>query len=343
MKRFLNTLFVTSDDIYLSLHDENVEALKDKKSLQKVPLQNLENIISFSYKGASPALLGECAKRHIGFSFMTPNGKFLARIAGQDNGNIILRKLQYRISDNKEASLKIARLIITAKIYNARSVIMRALRDHALSVDEKKFGEVVKSMLSSARAAIDSGDGNTLRGIEGDAARAYFSVMDDMILQNKKKIYFHGRSRRPPKDPFNAMLSFAYTLLSHDCACAAEAVGLDSYAGFLHRDRPGRESLALDLMEELRSIYADRVVLSLINNRVVDGKDFKMMENGAVLMSDDARKKFISKWQERKRSEITHPFLEEKIPWGLVPYTQALLMARFIRGDIEAYPPFMWK
>ncbi|MCI5568009.1 MAG: type I-C CRISPR-associated endonuclease Cas1c [Veillonellaceae bacterium] len=343
MKRFLNTLFVTSDDIYLSLHDENVEALKDKKSLQKVPLQNLENIISFSYKGASPALLGECAKRHIGFSFMTPNGKFLARIAGQDNGNIILRKSQYRISDNKEASLKIARLIITAKIYNARSVIMRALRDHALSVDEKKFGEVVKSMLSSARAAIDSGDGNTLRGIEGDAARAYFSVMDDMILQNKKKFYFHGRSRRPPKDPFNAMLSFAYTLLSHDCACAAEAVGLDSYAGFLHRDRPGRESLALDLMEELRSIYADRVVLSLINNRVVDGKDFKMMENGAVLMSDDARKKFISKWQERKRSEITHPFLEEKIPWGLVPYTQALLMARFIRGDIEAYPPFMWK
>ena len=274
---------------------------------------------------------------------MTPNGKFLARIAGQDNGNIILRKSQYRISDNKEASLKIARLIITAKIYNARSVIMRALRDHALSVDEKKFGEVVKSMLSSARAAIDSGDGNTLRGIEGDAARAYFSVMDDMILQNKKKFYFHGRSRRPPKDPFNAMLSFAYTLLSHDCACAAEAVGLDSYAGFLHRDRPGRESLALDLMEELRSIYADRVVLSLINNRVVDGKDFKMMENGAVLMSDDARKKFISKWQERKRSEITHPFLEEKIPWGLVPYTQALLMARFIRGDIEAYPPFMWK
>lgn len=343
MKRFLNTLFVTSDDIYLSLHDENVEALKDKKSLQKVPLQNLENIISFSYKGASPALLGECAKRHIGFSFMTPNGKFLARIAGQDNGNIILRKSQYRISDNKEASLKIARLIITAKIYNARSAIMRALRDHALSVDEKKFGEVVKSMLSSARAAIDSGDGNTLRGIEGDAARAYFSVMDDMILQNKKKFYFHGRSRRPPKDPFNAMLSFAYTLLSHDCACAAEAVGLDSYAGFLHRDRPGRESLALDLMEELRSIYADRVVLSLINNRVVDGKDFKMMENGAVLMSDDARKKFISKWQERKRSEITHPFLEEKIPWGLVPYTQALLMARFIRGDIEAYPPFMWK
>lgn len=343
MKRFLNTLFVTSDDIYLSLHDENVEALKDKKSLQKVPLQNLENIISFSYKGASPALLGECAKRDIGFSFMTPNGKFLARIAGQDNGNIILRKSQYRISDNKEASLKIARLIITAKIYNARSVIMRALRDHALSVDEKKFGEVVKSMLSSARAAIDSGDGNTLRGIEGDAARAYFSVMDDMILQNKKKFYFHGRSRRPPKDPFNAMLSFAYTLLSHDCACAAEAVGLDSYAGFLHRDRPGRESLALDLMEELRSIYADRVVLSLINNRVVDGKDFKMMENGAVLMSDDARKKFISKWQERKRSEITHPFLEEKIPWGLVPYTQALLMARFIRGDIEAYPPFMWK
>ena len=343
MKRFLNTLFVTSDDIYLSLHDENVEALKDKKSLQKVPLQNLENIISFSYKGASPALLGECAKRHIGFSFMTPNGKFLARIAGQDNGNIILRKSQYRISDNKEASLKIARLIITAKIYNARSVIMRALRDHALSVDEKKFGEVVKSMLSSARAAIDSGDGNTLRGIEGDAARAYFSVMDDMILQNKKKFYFHGRSRRPPKDPFNAMLSFAYTLLSHDCACAAEAVGLDSYAGFLHRDRPGRESLALDLMEELRSIYADRVVLSLINNRVVDGKNFKMMENGAVLMSDDARKKFISRWQERKRSEITHPFLEEKIPWGLVPYTQALLMARFIRGDIEAYPPFMWK
>lgn len=343
MRKLLNTLFATSEDLYLSLENENVAVWRDGTILQRIPLLTLESILYFGYKGASPALLGECVRRGIGFTFLTQNGNFLARVTGHAPGNILLHKVQYRISESEKESLAYARAMITAKIYNARTVILRGLRDHPLSVDGELCKAYCRELLQAAKAAAGAENADELRGIEGNAAQMYFSLLDGLILADKKHFYFHGRSKRPPLDRFNALLSFVYTLLAHDCASALEAVGLDSYAGFLHRDRPGRQSLALDLMEELRSAYADRFVLTLINNRVLTAKDFKIMEDGAVRMSDDGRRRLIEKWQERKRETITHPFLQEKIPWGLIPYVQALLLARSLRGDLDGYPPFLWK
>lgn len=343
MRKLLNTLFVNSEDVYLSLENDNILAWRENQVLQRIPLINLENIFYFGYKGASPVLLGACVKKHIGFCFITPQGKFLARAVGMTVGNILLRKEQYRISDDEEKSLAIARMMITGKILNARTVLMRALRDHTLSLDEPLFQTHIQDLKQSAKEAIKADDLDMLRGVEGNAAQSYFSLMDQMILTDKKHFYFHERSKRPPLDRMNALLSFAYTILAHDCASALEAVGLDSYAGFLHRDRPGRQSLALDLMEELRSPYADRFVLTLINNRVIQAKHFKVMEDGAVWLGDEGRRLFLTKWQDKKRETITHPFLGEKIYWGLIPYVQSLLLARYIRGDLDGYPPFLWK
>ena len=320
MRKLLNTLFVNSEDLYLSLDNENVAAWKGNEILQRIPLMNLENILYFGYKGASPALLGACVKRHIGFCFLTPQGKFLARAQGLTAGNVLLRK-----------------------ILNSRTVLMRFLRDHPLSVDATSFQAVIQDLQDSAREAAKADSLDHLRGIEGNAAVSYFSLFDALILNDKKHFYFHGRNKRPPLDRVNALLSFAYTLLAHDCASAIEAAGMDSYIGILHRDRPGRQSLALDLMEELRSVYADRFVLSLVNNRVLPAKCFQLMEDGAVLLNAEGRKTFLSKWQERKKETLTHPFLGEKIYWGLIPYVQALLLARYIRGDLDGYPPFIWK
>lgn len=343
MKHLMNTLFVTSDDIYLSLENENIVMWREKEVVRRIPLLNLENIIYFGYPGASPALLGECAKRHIGFCFMTQSGRFLARAVGASSGNVLLRKEQYRISDDEARSCAIARNFITGKIYNARTVLMRMARDHTASIDKVAYDEATDDLIALAQDASKAADLDSLRGVEGTAARVYFSLFDSMILGDKKTFSFDGRMKRPPRDPVNATLSFVYVILSHDCASALEAVGLDSYVGFLHRDRPGRESLALDIMEELRSIYADRFVLTLINNRVLTRKDFEWKENGAVWLKDDGRKALLTKWQERKREEIRHPFLDEKIQWGLVPFAQAMLLARFIRGDLDEYPPFFWK
>lgn len=343
MRKLLNTLFVNSEDLYLSLDNENVAAWKGNEILQRIPLINLENILYFGYKGASPALLGACVKRHIGFCFLTPQGKFLARAQGLTAGNVLLRKEQYRISEEEPRGLVIARTMIAGKILNSRTVLMRFLRDHPLSVDATSFQAVIQDLQDSAREAVKADSLDHLRGIEGNAAVSYFSLFDALILNDKKHFYFHGRNKRPPLDRVNALLSFAYTLLAHDCASAIEAAGMDSYIGILHRDRPGRQSLALDLMEELRSVYADRFVLSLINNRVLPASCFKPMEDGAVLLNAEGRKTFLSKWQERKKETLTHPFLGEKIYWGLIPYVQALLLARYIRGDLDGYPPFLWK
>lgn len=343
MRKLLNTLFVTSEDLYLSLENDNILAWREDQVLQRIPLINLENIFYFGYKGASPALLGACVKKHIGFCFLTPQGKFLARVVGMTVGNILLRKEQYRISDEEDRSLAVARMMIAGKILNGRIVLMRALRDHGLSVDQALFQTHIQDLKQSAKEAVKAETLDELRGVEGNAAQSYFSLMDQMILADKKHFYFQERSKRPPLDRVNALLSFAYTLLAHDCASALEAVGLDSYAGFLHRDRPGRQSLALDLMEELRSPYADRFVLTLINNRIIQAKHFKIMEDGAVLLDDEGRHLFLANWQEKKRETITHPFLGEKIYWGLIPYVQSLLLARYIRGDLDGYPPFLWK
>ena len=343
MRRLLNTLFILSDDVYLSLENENVVVNKGETVAARVPLLTLENIVYFGYKGASPALMGECARRGIGMCFMTRHGRFLARVCGQNLGNVLLRKKQYRLSEDLSASCAVAGNFIVGKIYNARTVIERCKRDHPQSVDVGKFAEVSQSLKQAVKAARAATDTETLRGIEGNAAVSYFSLFDDMILQNKSAFKFVSRSKRPPVGRVNALLSFAYTILAHDCASALEAVGLDAYVGFLHRDRPGRISLALDLMEELRAVYADRFVLTLINNRVVKEDDFDIKENGVALLNDNGRKNFLNAWQEKKRDSLIHPFLEEKMMWGLVPYVQALLLARHLRGDLEEYPAFMWK
>jgi len=343
MRKLLNTLYVTSPNTYLSLDGENIVILKDDAEITRLPLHNLEGIIAFGYTGASPALMGACAKRNISLTFMKPSGKFLARVVGEVRGNVTLRKTQYRISESKVESNKIAKNFIIGKLYNARWVVERATRDHGTRLDVEKLKGVSSSLVNSLKLIEECNDLDQLRGFEGEAAVQYFRVLDDLILQQKEHFYFHSRNKRPPLDNVNAMLSFVYTLLAHDVAAALETVGLDPYVGFLHRDRPGRISLALDLMEEFRSVYADRFVISLINKREVNAVGFTQKENGAVYMDDDTRKVILKAWQSKKQETITHPFLQEKIEWGLVPYAQAMLLGRFIRGDLDAYPPFMWK
>lgn len=343
MKKLLNTLFITQPDVYLSLDGDNIVLLKEQEQLGRLPLHNLESIVSFGYTGASPALMGYCAERNISLVFFTMNGRFLARVIGKSKGNVVLRKRQYRLSEDEVISAKIARNFITGKIYNNKWIIERMTRDYPLRVDVAKFKEISRLLSSLVLDVRECEDLERLRGLEGQAAISYNKLFDQMILQQKEDFYFHFRSRRPPQDNVNAMLSFAYTLLANDMASALEGVGLDAYVGFLHRDRPGRVSLALDVMEELRGVYADRFVLSLINKKVINKDDFYRKENGAVIMTEEARKKFLAAWQNRKQEKITHPFLGEKISWGLVPHAQALLLARFLRNDLDEYPPFLWK
>ena len=343
MRQLLNTLFVTSEDVYLSLDGENIVANRDGQVLARYPLHTLQGIISFSYAGASPALMGACTERGIAFSFCSPRGKFLARVNGENNGNVLPRRQQYRIADDPSLSCRIARSMIFGKLYNSRWSIERTCRDHAMRVDIQKLKSVCTQLHELLSPVTEETSLDSLRGLEGIGASAYFGVFDDLILGNKEVFYFHSRSRRPPMDCLNAALSFAYSLLSHDCAAALESVGLDAYVGFLHRDRPGRSSLALDLMEELRPCIADRFVLTQINTRILSEKDFIRQDNGAVFLNDAGRKRFLKAWQERKQETITHPYLGEKMPWGLIPYMQALLLARYIRGDLDAYPPFLWK
>ncbi|MDO5408096.1 MAG: type I-C CRISPR-associated endonuclease Cas1c [Eubacteriales bacterium] len=343
MKRLLNTLYVTSPDRYLSLDGENVVVYENQDEIGRIPLHNLEAIVTFGYTGASPALMGACAKRDIGLTFLTQNGRFLARVSGEMRGNIVLRKEQYRVAMDCGASIKIARNCILGKVYNAKWVLGRAARDYPMRLDAEKIKRKCGFLSESLKKIKICESSEELRGLEGEAASIYFSVFDDLILQQKDQFAFHGRSKRPPTDCVNAMLSFAYTLLTGMCAGALETVGLDPYAGFFHTDRPGRMSLALDMIEELRSVMADRFVLTLINKRIIDAKGFSQKENGAVIMDDDTRKLFLTQWQMKKQEMITHPFLQEKIEWGMVPYVQAMLLARFLRGDLDAYPPFLWK
>lgn len=343
MKQLLNTLFVTSEDIYLSVEGENVLANREREVIARYPLHTLQSIVSFSYSGASPALMGACAERNIGLAFCTPRGRFLARVSGESNGNVLLRREQYRIADDPGRSCEISRTMIFGKLSNGAASIQRTLRDHGPRVAGCGLEDAAQKILELRPLVLETSDLDALRGLEGVGATAYFGVLDHMLLNRKENFFFHGRNRRPPLDRVNAMLSFAYSLLAHDCASALESVGLDAYVGFLHRDRPGRSSLALDMMEELRPCMADRFVLTLVNNRVIRPEDFQLQDSGAVLLTDDGRRKFLKAWQERKQDTLTHPYLGEKMSWGLIPYVQALLLARFIRGDLDGYPPFLWK
>ena len=343
MRKLLNTLYVTSENSYLALDGENVVLFENKDELGRIPLHNLEGIVSFGYRGTSPALMGACAERDISLCYLTPQGKFLARVSGRIKGNVVLRQQQYDSSRDEAICLEIAKNCIIGKVYNARWVLERAIRDHSLQIDAEKVKAASNFLKDSLTLIQNSQSKDQLRGYEGEAASIYFGVFDQLILQQKKDFIFTGRNRRPPLDPVNAMLSFVYTLLTNMVTSALESVGLDPYVGYLHVDRPGRASLSLDLVEELRAVMADRFVLSLINRKMVTGKNFSRQENGAILMDDELRKRVLMEWQNRKKEMITHPYLQEKVEWGMVPYVQALLLARYLRGDLDGYPVFLWK
>ncbi len=328
MRKLLNTLFVTSEEAYLALETENVAVYIGEEKKAQYPLLVLESIISFSYKGASPALMGACARKGIQLTFLTPRGRFLARVCGREQGNVLLRKEQYRLSDNLEKSCHIARNFIFGKVYNQRWVLERTLRDHRMRVDAAKLESASQALAGLLPAIETQTDLDALRGLEGEASVRYFHVFDEMVLNQKADFLFDGRNRRPPTDNMNALLSFAYVLLSNDCASALESVGLDSYVGFMHRNRPGRTSLALDLMEELRAPMADRLCITLVNNRVLQDKHFERQESGAVFLGEDGRKLFLSAWQNKKKEEITHPYLKEKMAWGLAVAAAGPLSAR---------------
>lgn len=343
MRHLLNTLYILSEDIYLALDGENVVAKRNGQEVSRVPFHTLESIYTFSYMGTSPALMGACADRNIELAFFDRRGRFLADAQGDTSGNVLLRKTQYRTSLDPEKSLSLAKNFILGKIFNCRWVLERATRDHGLRIDVSRVKQASAHLATSLTEirACDSMD--SLRGIEGDAAATYFSVFDELILNTSDVFAFNGRNRRPPRDAVNAMLSLFYTVLSIDCSSALRGVGLDPFIGFLHTDRPGRRSLALDCMEEFRPILVDRFVLTAINNRVVNERSFERRETGEVRLNDKARRDLFDYWQKRKRETITHPFLKEKMPRGVCPYVQAQLLAKAIRGQLDEYPPFLWK
>ena len=343
MKKLLNTLYITSNDYYLSLEGENVVITQNRKEIGRLPLHNLEAVVTCGYAGASPALMEKCASENISMTFLSPTGRFRAKVTGKAYGNILLRKTQYRMADNDKTTLEIARHFMIGKIYNQRSVVNRAVRDYSERLEIEKLSRISGQLKDILQSVKEVKTMEELRGYEGEAASRYFSQFDQLILQQKKDFCFDVRNRRPPLDNVNALLSFTYSLLTAMCVAALETVGLDPYSGFMHTDRPGRCSLALDLLEELRAPYADRFVLSCINKKVVDSADFEQKENGAVLLNESGRKKYLSAWQNKKVEKLTHPYLQESVTWGVVPYVQALLLARYIRGDLDGYPPFFWK
>ena len=343
MKRILNTLFVTQQEIYLKKEGDTVVAKMGNDIKLQLPLIDLSNIVCFGNIRVSPALMGHCAEMGVGISFLTENGKFLARVQGRISGNVFLRRAQYAIADDPMKRLNIVKNMVAGKIANSRTVIQRFLRDHSEKVDRKKFDKVVNELKNNMELIPRARDIETLRGIEGLSAKMYFEIFEDMIISQKKDFTFMGRSRRPPLDKMNAILSFIYTLLYNDVYSAVESVGLDPQVGFLHTERPGRMSLVLDLMEEFRPYFADRLALSLVNLKMVKPTQFKKLDNGAVLMNDASRKSVILAYQKRKQDVINHPFVNKKMHLGLAFHTQALLMARFIRGDMDGYPPFIWR
>jgi CRISPR-associated protein Cas1 len=343
VRKLLNTLFITAPDAYLRLDGQNIVIQQEQKIIGRVPLHNLEAVVTNGYTGVSPGLMGACCDQQIALTFLTNSGRFRCRVSGPTRGNVSLRKKQYALSEEAAASCQLANYFIIGKLYNQRWMIERFTRDYPMRVDVGLFKQISQEFKTGIETIRATKDLETLRGIEGQLANRYFMLFDQFILQQREDFRFYGRNRRPPLDNVNALLSLAYSLLTNDCAAALETVGLDPYVGFLHQDRPGRSSLALDLIEELRGVYADRFVIQLINKKIIQKKHFDKKPNGAVLLTDDGRKIFFSSWQERKQERLVHPYLGEKIEWGLVPYSQALLLARYLRDDLDGYPPFLWK
>lgn len=338
MRKLLNTLYITTPNAYLCKEGLNLVIRVDNEETFRIPVHNLEAVVTFSYNGASPGAMLLCLQNHVALTFLSPNGHFIGHLVGETYGNVLLRKTQYRIADDEAISLNLSRNIIATKISNSKYVLERYIRDYGFNAD---ISEACLHLKNAQSNALKTESIASLRGIEGDAASCYFNVFGQII--RNPTFNFHGRNKRPPKDPVNAMLSFCYSLLSHEVQAALETVGLDPYVGFMHRDRPGRPSLALDIMEDLRSYISDRFVVTLINRGQITEKDFVIQSNISYVMTDNARKKIITAWQKRKKDTITHPFLGEKIPFGLIPYAQAMLLSRYIRGDLENYPTFFAK
>lgn len=346
MRRHLNTIYVTTDGAWLRKDGANLVVEHDGVERGRAPLHLLGGIVTFSRVGASPALLHACAQDNITVSFLDPNGRFLARVEGPRSGNVLLRRIQHRAADDPARVLAVVRGIVAAKTANQRTVVRRALRDHGPSLDEAAIAqlqEAERRLSDVARRALVASEIASLRGLEGEAALAYFAVFNQLLRTNDTSFRFTGRSRRPPLDRVNALLSFLYAMLGHDCRAALETHGLDPQVGFLHADRPGRASLALDLMEELRPVLADRLAVSLINRRQLQAKDFRVEDGGATSLTDEARKRVLVAYQERKKEDLIHPFLNESLSFGLVAHVQAQLLARHLRGDLNAYPAFFWK
>ena len=343
MKRLLNTLYVTTQGSYLRKQGETIVVMQNEECKLRIPVHTLQGIICFGQVSVSPPLMGLCAERQVTISFLSRSGRFLARVEGPVFGNVLLRREQYRWADNLEKANEIARSIVTAKIYNSRLVLQRGLREHPENIGSEELAIAIDRLMVNLKVLEKANSLESIRGIEGEAARTYFKVFNQMILNQKEDFSFNERNRRPPLDNVNALLSFLYSVLARDVASVLETVGLNPAVGYLHRDRPSRPGLALDIMEEFRSYLADRLALKLINLKQISGKGFKKTETGAVLMDDNTRKQVIVSYQSRKQREITHPFLKEKVSVGLLPYIQALLLARYLRHDLDGYPPFLWR
>lgn len=343
MKHLLNTLYVTTQGAYLAKEGETVLVRVDGETKLSVPIHTLGSIVCFGQVSCSPFLMGFCAEKMVSIAFLTERGRFLARVEGPVSGNVLLRREQYRRADDAQASAGIARTMVIAKIANCRTVLLRAARDHQEEKARQELQDASDRMMEHLKSLEEPVPLDTVRGKEGEAARRYFGVFDHLIVSQKDDFVFRERTRRPPLDNINALLSFLYTLLVHDVRSALEGVGLDPAVGYLHRDRPGRPGLALDMMEELRPYLADRLALSLVNRQQITGKGFQQTETGAVMMDDETRKTVLVSYQKRKQDEIQHPFLGEKIAIGLLPHVQALLLARYLRGDLDGYPPFIWR
>jgi CRISPR-associated protein Cas1 len=338
MRKLLNTLYVTTPNAYLSKDGLNLVITVEQKEIFRIPIINIESIVYFGYLGMSPGAMKLCMDNHVAVAFLSPTGRYISRIQSKTQGNVLLRMRQYAQSQDADFSLGISRHIIAAKIQNYRNILRRFIRDNGADDEVEAAANLLDRCKQYALRAVDA---DTLRGQEGEAAGAYFAVFQRMILHQREDFPFQGRNRRPPRDAVNALLSFAYTLIAHDYTAAFESVGLDPYVGFFHTLRPGRPSLALDLMEEVRAYLGDRFVLSLINRKQLTRKDFQSQAEEAVVLTDEGRRTFLQAWQSRKKDEIRHPYLDEKIQVGLIPYVQAQLLARYVRGDLDAYPVFL--
>lgn len=340
MRKLLNTLYITTPESYLSKDGQNVVVSIRQQEVFRIPIINIESIVTFGYMGVSPGLMKLCTENDVSLTFLSPNGSFISRVQGKTKGNVLLRKTQYMLADDEHWTLHVAQVMIGGKIQNYRNILRRYVRDYGHNEEVEDAAEALESF---KRDVFKTTDKTMLIGVEGMAANRYFEVFPQLMTQQQKEFPFNGRNRRPPKDAVNAMLSLAYTLIANDVAGALEAVGLDPYVGFLHTLRPGRTSLALDMVEELRAYLGDRFVLSLINRRQITPKDFLYQGEKGVVMTDNGRKTFLTAWQTRKKEMIIHPYLNEKIPVGLIPHAQAMLLARYMRNDLDDYPIFLIK